>query len=155
MSINTQQNNHRGWGMNVMKTTIQVGMIVAMLFSTTMAWAELPQHVTEQFGEVLETDIHEVEGSWVDVSPESRVQINTMTQEVGFQIVGLPTGTNSLVKGIVVCQAGNEAHRVDTPGVQVNANGVAEFNGSVQLPQACGQAPQDLAFFVRTFAASL
>ncbi len=147
-----QHNDRRGWQMKLGGLAITFGVFLVMSMTVSVAWAELPEHVTERFGEVLKADIDEVDGNWVDVSPESSVQINTVTQEVTFNIIGLTPDAQLLAKGVVVCQASGEARRVDTPGVAVNSMGVASFSGKVHLPQVCATSPHDIAFFVRTFS---
>ena len=65
------------------------------------------------------------------------------------------TGTVAQVKGTLVCDtdgsasAGKNSILVDTPLVDLDADGDAHFSGDIAIPVACATEP-DMAFLIRT-----
>jgi hypothetical protein len=65
------------------------------------------------------------------------------------------TGTVAQVKGTLVCDTdgsgstGKNSILVDTPLVDLDAEGDAHFSGTVSMPVACATEP-DIAFLIRT-----
>jgi hypothetical protein len=71
----------------------------------------------------------------------------------GTPIIGT-TGLVTQVKGTLVCDAfaslaPTPSSFVDTPAVPISAQGNAEFEGVVSIPDACLETPQRLAFLIR------
>ncbi len=98
---------------------------------------------------------------------EGRAQVDLGDGQVEFKVKGLAlsgdpppavigtTGIVRMVKGTLVCNvtdAGTTANLVDTPSVALSAQGDAKFSGTVSLPSACTNEPDDIAFLIRVAA---
>lgn len=77
-------------------------------------------------------------------------QMEGLSNASGPAVLGGPIPTPT-VKGTVVCYSIRPGHVVfvDTPTVTLNDNGTGSFEGFVNLPWECTDAPHEIAFLIR------
>ncbi len=59
------------------------------------------------------------------------------------------TSVITMVKGTLVCNETDDPELVETDAVPLSAQGDAEFQGSVDLPESCADEPEDTVFLIR------
>jgi len=97
--------------------------------------------------------------SWTVSKGSAEVDLDN--GRVKFKVKGLvladdPTfaniGTTSvitMVRGTLVCNETDDPELVETDAVPLSAQGDAEFQGRVDLPQSCTDEPEDTVFLIR------
>jgi hypothetical protein len=93
-------------------------------------------------------------------------EVNLANGIVKFQVRGLviaadPSFANigtttviTMVRGTLVCNETDDPELVDTEAVPLSAQGDADFDGSVVLPESCADEPEDTVFLIRIASVS-
>ena len=146
-------------------TTILSALVALTLLSPAVPFAATEDQAQSPWQEVFNLLQGGEDASQPQMLQEGEAMVNMTTGLIRFEVDHLPVlvgpsdlrfGTqepaSTMVKGTLVCHvsAGAKATLVDTPSIPVTDDGNAAFSGYVQLPQACRNAPHDIAFFVRT-----
>jgi hypothetical protein len=128
---------------------------------------------TTVFGDVVGVGTDKVAGAAPWTTTDGMAKVDLASGKVKFKVrglvlavgsapadslfglgIGTPSGVTE-VKGTLVCNVDGtntvkgQSVVVDTDEVALDAQGDAQFNGTVSIPAVCSSAPEDTAFLIR------